>query len=207
MKMRKMRKEIKMNEIQGLTIEYDGELAIFVKNILLKCGANLHPELILGSSVGTIWEDNLDVAEVKRNPTRANWAVFLHKYGWSTCGCDNLVHIPNPPWEEAYAMAKTFTGKIVSYDYPINKESFCETSFLCFPKAMNNILKAGYLNAFIEWESLNCLSLEATLDYPDHYDDYDSNMKVFYWTGILDRNGFLKGKLQLNKSETETYSS
>lgn len=202
-----MRKEIEMNEIPGLTIEYDGDLSIVVKNMLLKCGANLHPELIPGSSVGTIWEDNPDVAELKKNPTRANWDVFLHKYGWSNCGGDDLVHIPNPSWEEAYAMAKTFTGKIVSYDYPVSKESFFETSFLCFPKAMSNILRAGYLNAVIEWESLNRLSVEATLDYPDHYDDYDSNMKVFYWTGIFDRNGFLKGKLQLNKSETETYSS
>jgi len=76
-----MRKEIEMNEIPGLTIEYDGDLSIVVKNTLLKCGANLHPELIPGSSAGTIWEDNPDVAEVKRNPTRANWDAFLHKYG------------------------------------------------------------------------------------------------------------------------------
>jgi len=103
-------------------------------------------------------------------------------------------------------MAKTFTGKVVSFNLPISKDSFCETSFLCFPKAMNNILKAGYLDCNIEWESLNRLSVEATLDYPDHYDECDSNMKVFYWTGGLDRNGLLTGKLQLHKSEKETYS-
>lgn len=201
-----MRREIAMNEIPGLTMGFDGDLSILVKNMLMRSGGNLHPKLVPGSSDGTIWEDNPDVAEVKRNPTRANWDVFLHKYGWSDYTGDNLVHIPNPTWEEAYAMAKTFTGRVVSYDFPVEKDSFCETSFLCFPKAMNNILKAGYLDCVIQWESLNRLSIEATLDYPDHYNDYNSNMKVFYWTGILDRNGFLKGKLQLHKSETETYS-
>lgn len=196
-----------MNEIPGLTMVYDGDLSILVKNMLMRSGGNQHPELIPGSSDGTIWEDNPDVAEVKRNPTRANWDVFLHKYGWSNCGENALVHIPNPSWEEAYAMAKTFTGKPVSYDFPITRDSFCEASFLCFPKAMGNILKAGYLDSLIQWGSLNSLSLQATLDYPDHYDDYDSKMKVFYWEGQLDRNGFLKGKLQLHKSETETYST
>lgn len=166
-----MRREIDIKEIPGLTIDYDGDLSLIVKNILIKCGANLHPEPLPGSSAGTIWEDNPDVAEVKRNPTTANWDIFLHKYGWSNCGGNSLVHIPNPSWEETYAMAKTFTGRVVSYDYPVTKDSFCETSFLCFPKAMNNILKAGYLNAVIEWESLNCLSMEATLEYPDHYED------------------------------------
>lgn len=73
-----MRREIDIKEIPGLTIDYDGDLSIIVKNILLKCGATLHPELIPGSSAGTIWEDNPDVDEVKRNPTKANWDVFLH---------------------------------------------------------------------------------------------------------------------------------
>lgn len=70
---------------------------------------------------------------------------------------------------------------------------------------MDNILKAGYLDSLFQWQSLNNLSLQATLDYPDHYDEYDSNVKVFYWEGQLDRSGLLKGKLQLQMSETETY--
>lgn len=200
-----MRRELDIKDIPGLTIEYDGDLSLIIKNLLLKSGGNLHPELIPGSCVGTIWEDNPDVEELKRNPTKSNWYIFLKKNGWSDYG-ENLFHVPNPAWEEAYAMAKTFTGKLVSYDLPITRDSFCETSFLCFPKAMDNILKAGYLNSLIEWESLNSLSIQATLDYPDHYNDYGSAMKVFYWEGRLDMDGLLKGKLQLNKSETETYS-
>lgn len=103
-------------------------------------------------------------------------------------------------------MAKTFAGKLISYDFPVTRDSFCDTSFIRFPKAMDNILKAGFLDSLIQWESLNNLSLQATLDYPDHYDDYNSNMNVYYWEGQLDRSGLLKGKLQLHKSETETYS-
>lgn len=195
----------KKSMIPGLTIEYDGTLTHVALMYLLGRSKTIYPEVLPGDSVGTIFENNEDVAELKRNPTCANWKIFLEKYGWNDYD-DRLFRFPNPSWEEAYAMAKTFTGKVVSFNLPVNRESFCETSFLCFQKAMNNILKAGYLDCDIEWESLNRLSVEATLDYPDHYDDYDSNMKVFYWTGLLDRNGFLKGKLQLHKSETETYS-
>jgi hypothetical protein len=129
---------------------------------------------------------------------------FSKKNGWSDYG-ENLVKIPNPSWEEAYAMAKTFSVKLVSYDLPITRDSFFETSFLCFPKAMDNILKAGYLDSLIQWESLNSLYLQASLDYPGHYDDYNSDMNIYYWEGHLDRNGILKGKLQLYKSETEIY--
>ena len=198
-----------MNEdigiISGLTIDYTGELSLMAKRMLMKSGQKLLPQLIQGDSVGTIWEEDPDIAEIKRNPTKSNWYVFLKKNGWSDYG-ENLVKIPNPSWEEAYAMAKTFTGKLVSYYLPITKDSFCEISFLCFPKAIDNILKAGYMDSLIQWQSLNNLSLQATLDYPDHYDDYNSNIKVFYWEGQLDRSGLLKGKLQLHKSETETYS-
>lgn len=198
-----------MNEIigiiPGLTIEYKGNLSLMVKRVLIKSGQQLLPQLISGNSVGTIWVDNPDIAEIKRNPTKSNWYIFLKKNGWSDYG-ENLVHIPNPSWEEAYAIAKTFAGKLISYDFPVTRDSFCDTSFLCFPKAMDKILKAGCLDSLIQWESLNSLSLQATLDYPDHYDDYNSNMNVYYWDGHLDRNGLLKGKLQLHKSETETYS-
>lgn len=191
--------------IPGLTIEYKSDLSIMAKRVLMTSGQNLLPQLIPGNSVGTIWEENHDIAEIKRNPTKSNWYVFLKKNGWSDYG-ENLVKTPNPSWEEVYAMVKTFTGKVISYDYPITKDSFCRTGFLCFPKAMDNILKAGYLDSLIQWESLNSLALQATLDYPDHYDDYNSNMNAYYWEGHLDRNGILKGKLQLHKSETETYS-
>lgn len=198
-----------MNEIieiiPGLTIEYKGNLSLMVKRMLIKSGQQLLPQIISGNSVGTIWVDSPDIAEIKRNPTKSNWYVFLKKNGWSDYG-GNLVHIPNPSWEEAYAMAKTFAGKHISYDFPVRRDSFCDTSFIRFPKAMDNILKAGFLDSLIQWESPNNLSLQATLDYPDHYDDYNSNMKVYYWEGHLDRNSLLKGKLQLHKSETETYS-
>lgn len=160
--------------------------------------------MLPGESIGTILENNEDIAELKRNPTCANWKIFLEKYGWNNYD-DRIFCFPNPSWEEAYAMAKTFSGKVVSFNLPVSRESFGNTSFLCFPRAMKNIQKAGYLDCDIEWESLNCLSVQATLDYPEHYADYDSNMKVFYWTGVLDRNGFLNGKLQLYQSETETY--
>jgi len=200
-----MKRYIDKERIPGLTIEYDGYLSIIIRRLLSRDGANRHPELIPGSSVGTIWVDNPDIAEIKRNPTKSNWYVFLKKNGWSDYG-ENLVHIPNPSWEEAYAMAKTFTGKFISYDFPVTRDSFCDTSFIRFPKAMENILKAGFMDSLIQWESLNNLSLQATLDYPNHYDDYNSNMNVYYWEGHLDRNCLLKGKLQLHKSETETYS-
>lgn len=196
----------KKSMIPGLTIDYDGTITRVLATFLMGRGKTLYPELLPGESIGTIFENNDDIAELKRNPTCANWKIFLEKYGWNDYD-DRLFRFPNPSWEEAYAMAKTFSGKVVSFNLPVNRESFCETSFLCFPKAMNNILKAGYLDCDIEWESLNCLSVQATLDYPEYYGDYDSNMKVFYWSGVLDRNGFLKGKLQLHKSETETYSS
>lgn len=200
-----MKRYIDKERIPWLTIEYNGHLSIIIRRLLIRDGANKHPELILGSCVGTIWEGNPDVAEVKRNPTKANCYIFLKKNGWSDYG-ENLVKIPIPSWEEAYAMAKTFSGKLVSYDLPITRESFCETSFIRFPKAMGNILKAGYLDILIQWQSLDNLSLQPILDYPDHYDDYDPNVKVFYWEGQLDRSGLLKGKLQLQISETETYS-
>lgn len=99
-----MRREIALNEIPGLTIDYDGDLSIVMKNLLLKHGAKLYPQLIPGSSIGTIWEDNPDVAELKRNPTKANWEVFLEKHGWDELS-GRLVHIPNSSWEETYAMA------------------------------------------------------------------------------------------------------
>lgn len=201
-----MSNDIKIKDIPGLTIDYDGELSLEIRRLLMRCGARIHPELIPGSSVGTIFEDNSDVAGVKHNPTKANWYIFLKKNGWRDFG-ENLVLLPNPSWEEAYAMAKTFTGKAVSFDFPVTKDSFCENSFLCFPKAMDNILKAGYLDCLIVWESINHLLFEATLNYPDHYNDCSSELKISYWTGALDRNGQLIGKLQLHKSENETYSS
>ncbi len=193
------------NEIPGLTIDCPEFLSLKKYNTLLKYGAELIPELIPGSRKGTILESNPDVAELKINPTVANWSVFLTKNDWVDF-VPRLVKSGDLSWIEAYAITKTFTDRYVWYAYPVTKDSFCDTSFLHFPKAMNNILKSGYLNCDIKWESLNCLSLEATLDYPDHYGDYDTNMKVLYWSGMLDRNGFLKGKLQLHQSETETYS-
>lgn len=198
--------DMEITDIPGLTIDYRSELSLVIRRILMRSGAKIHSELIPGSSIGTMFENDSDVAEVKRNPTKANWHIFLKKNGWNDFG-ENLAHIPNPSWEEAYAMAKTFTGKAVSFDLSVTRDSFCETSFPCFPKAMDNIIKAGYLDCLIAWESINNILLEATLNYPDHYNDYSSDMKIFYWTGVLDRNGCLKRKLQLHKSEKETYST
>ena len=97
-----------MNEdigiISGLTIDYTGELSLMAKRMLMKSGQKLLPQLIQGDSVGTIWEEDPDIAEIKRNPTKSNWYVFLKKNGWSDYG-ENLVKIPNPSWEEAYSLA------------------------------------------------------------------------------------------------------
>lgn len=72
-----------MNEIieiiPGLTIEYKGNLSLMVKRMLTKSGQQLLPQLISGNSVGTIWVDNPDIAEIKRNPTKSNWYIFLKK--------------------------------------------------------------------------------------------------------------------------------
>ncbi|MCM1140242.1 MAG: hypothetical protein NC453_16875 [Muribaculum sp.] len=90
-----MKRYIDKERIPGLTIEYNGHLSIIIRRLLIRDEANKYPELISGSCVGTIWADNPDVAEVKRNPTKANWYVFLKKNGWSDYG-ENLVKIPNP---------------------------------------------------------------------------------------------------------------
>jgi len=42
----------------------------------MKCRADFYPEIIPGSSIGTVFENNPDVAEIKRNPTAANCHVY-----------------------------------------------------------------------------------------------------------------------------------
>lgn len=58
----------------------------------------------------------------------------------------------------------------------------------------------------ISWSQTDYLDIQATLDYREHYPDHNADgMSVFYWYGQLDRNGILRGKLQLRKDDKETY--
>ena len=54
----------------------------------------LKPELVPGSSQGTMLENAPDVEIVKRNPTRLNWYLFLTKKGFRDDG-DRLINIDN----------------------------------------------------------------------------------------------------------------
>lgn len=83
---------------------------------------------------------------------------------------------------------------------------FSEDSFMCFPKAMRHILKHGSLDCTVNWSQTDYLDLWATLDYPNHYPEQNSKgMSVFIWYGQIDRNGVLRGKLELRKSDKEKY--
>ena len=165
----------------------------------------LKPELVPGSSQGTMLENAPDVEIVKRNPTRLNWYLFLTKKGFRDDG-DRLINIDNNDWPIRYALARTFSGKNVAYDLKVTADMFCQESFLCFPEAMNHIIKNGTLDCTISWSQTDYLDVRATLDYREHYPDRNvDGLSVFYWYGQLDRNGILRGKLQLRKDDKETY--
>ena len=165
----------------------------------------LKPEHVTGSSQGTMLENAQDVEIVKRNTTRLNWYLFLTKKGFRDDG-DRLINIDNNDWPIRYALARTFSGKNVAYDLKVTADMFCQESFLCFPEAMNHIIKNGTLDCTISWSQTDYLDVRATLDYREHYPDRNvDGLSVFYWYGQLDRNGILRGKLQLRKDDKETY--
>lgn len=99
-----------------------------------------------------------------------------------------------------------FSGKNVAYDLKVTADMFCQESFLCFPEAMNHIIKHGKFDCIISWSQTDYLDLRVTLDYREHYPGRNADdMSVFVWYGQLDRNGILRGKLQLCKDDKETY--
>lgn len=163
------------------------------------------PELVPGSVIGTVFEEDPDVAELKREPTSHKWYAFLKRIGWQQAG-DRLATIPSQEWPMVYALAKTFSGMTIAHDLKVTKDMFEEKSFLCFPEAMKHILEEGTLDCDISWSQTDYLNLWATLDYHEHYPKKKSKgMKLFYWDGQLDRNGILRGKLQLHQSDELTY--
>lgn len=165
----------------------------------------LKPELVSGSSQGTMLENDPDVGIVKRNPTRLNWYLFLTKKGFLDDG-DRLINIDDNEWPIRYALARTFSGKNVAYDLKVTADMFCQESFLCFPEAMDHIIRHGILDCTISWSQTDYLDIQAALDYREHYPDLNADgVSVFYWYGQLDRNGILRGKLQLKKDDKETY--
>lgn len=183
----------------------DRPLTRFEEFVFRKDRDVLKPELVPGSSHGTLLENDTDVEIVKRNPTRLNWYLFLAKKGFHDYG-DRLINIENNDWPIRYALARTFSGKNVAYDLKVTAEMFNQESFLCFPEAMDHIIRYGTLDCTINWSHTDYLDVRATLDYRDHYPGRNADgMSVFYWYGQLDRNGILRGKLELRKDNKETY--
>lgn len=165
----------------------------------------LKPELVPGSSRGTMLENDTDVEIVKRNPTRLNWYLFLTKNGFHDDG-DLIINIDNNEWPIRYALARTFSGMNVAYDLKVTADMFCRESFLCFPEAMGHIIRHGSLDCTICWSQTDYLDILAVLDYREHYPDRVADgMSVFYWYGQLGRNGILRGKLELRKDDQEIY--
>lgn len=141
----------------------------------------LKPELVPGSSQGTMLENDTNVEIVKRNPTRLNWDLFLTKNGFRDDG-DRLINIDNNDWTIRYALARTFSGKNVAYDIKVTADMFCQESLLCFPEAMNHIIKHSILDCTISWSQTDYLDVRATLDYREHYPDRNvDGLSVFYW--------------------------
>nr|WP_303041910.1 hypothetical protein [uncultured Duncaniella sp.] len=183
----------------------DRPLTRFEEFIFRKNRYMLKPELVPGSSQGTMLENDPDVEIVRRNPTRLNWCLFLTKKDFRDDG-DRLINIDNNDWPIRYALARTFSGKNVAYDLKVTADMFCQESFLCFPEAMNHIIRHGKLDCTISWSQTDYLDVRATLDYREHYPDRNvDGLSVFYWYGQLDRNGILRGKLKLCKDYKETY--
>lgn len=186
-------------------ISYNGELSRIVRMSLERHGHILRPELVPGSSRGTILEDDNDVKIVKNNPTRYNWYIFLTKKGFRDDGC-RLINNDHNEWPIRYALARTFSGMNVEYEMPITADMFGEDSFLCFPEAMKHIIAHDTLDCTVNWSITDYLDLWATLEYRSHYPDRNADgMRIFYWYGQLDRNGILRGKLELRKDDKETY--
>lgn len=186
-------------------IAYDKPLSPIIKSRINRIGNKLLPELVPGSSRGTILEDDIDVSVVKNNPTWLNWYLFLDKKGFIEY-CDRLINVENNDWPIRYALARTFTGKHVAYDLHVTAEMFNQDSFMCFPEAMSHIIEGGVLDCDINWSQADYLDVWATLDYMDHYPNRNAEgVSVFYWQGQMDRNGILRGKLELRKDDKHTY--
>lgn len=118
----------------------DRPLTRFETFIFRKNRDMLKPELVPGSSQGTMLENDPDVEIVKRNPTKLNWYLFLTKKGFRDDGY-RLINIDNNDWPIRYALARTFSGKNVAYDLKVTAGMFSQESFLCFLEAMNHIIK------------------------------------------------------------------
>ncbi len=190
---------------EQLRVSIDRPLTRFEEYVFKKNGGNLLRELVPGSSRGTMLEGDPDVDIVKSNPTRLNWYLFLTKKGFLDDG-DRLINIDDNEWPIRYALARTFSGKNVAYDLKVTADMFCQESFLCFPEAMDHIIRHGTLDCTINWSQTDYLDIRSTLDYREHYPDRNADgVSVFYWYGQLDRNGILRGKLQLCKDDKETY--
>lgn len=190
---------------EQLRVSIDRPLTRFEEYVFKKNGGNLLRELVPGSSRGTMLEGDPDVDIVKSNPTRLNWYLFLTKKGFKDCG-DHIINVANNDWSIRYALARTFTGINVNYELTVTVEMFSEDSFMCFPKAMRHILKHGSLDCTVNWSQTDYLDLWTTLDYPNHYPEQNSKgLSVFIWYGQIDRNGVLRGKLELRNSDKGKY--
>ena len=186
-------------------VSIDRPLSRFEECLFKKVGDRIMPELVPGSNLGTMLEDDSDVSIVKSNPTRRNWYLFLTKKGFID-DSDRLININNNDWPIRYALARTFSGMNIAYDLKLSAKMFSMDSFLCFPEAMAHIIKSGILDCTVNWSQTDYLDLWATLDFSEHYPDRDADgISVFYWYGQLDRNGLLRGKLELRKDDKHTY--
>lgn len=186
-------------------VSIDRPLTRFEEFIFRKNRDILKPELVPGSSRGTMLENDTDVEIVKRNPTSLNWYLFLTKKGFHDDGY-RLINIDNNDWPIRYALARTFSGKNVAYDLKVTADMFCQESFLRFPEAMGHIIRHGSLDCTICWSQTDYLDIRAVLDYREHYPDRDvDGMSVFYWYGQFDRNGILRGQFELRKDNQEIY--
>ena len=186
-------------------VSIDRPLTRFEECLFKKAGDRTMPELVPGSNLGTMLEDDSDVSIVKNNPTRRNWYLFLTKKGFIDDG-DRLININNNDWPIRFALARTFSGMNIAYDLKVSAKMFSMDSFLCFPEAMAHIIKSGILDCTVNWSQTDYLDLWATLDFREHYPDRNADdVCVFYWYGQLDRNGILRGKLELRKDDKNTY--
>lgn len=186
-------------------VSIDRPLTRFEESLFKKAGDRIMPELVAGSSLGTMFEDDSDVSIVKSNPTKRNWYLFLTKKGFRDDG-DRLINVKNNDWPIRYALARTFTGMSIAYDLKVSAQMFSMDSFLCFPEAMAHIIKSGILDCTVNWSQTDYLDLWATLDYREHYPDRDADgVSVFYWYGQIDRNGILRRTLELRKDDKHTY--
>lgn len=186
-------------------ITYNELLNPIIETILNKHGDHLMPELVPGSSRGTMLKNDIDVETVKNNPTWRNWYLFLAKKGFWDDG-ERLVNIDNDDWQIRYALAWSFSDKKVACDLNVTADMFSRDSFLCFPEAMAHIIHGGILDCTVNWNQTDYLGVWVALDYGEHYSDRNTDgVSMFYWYGQLDRNGILKGKLELRKNDRHSY--